>query len=99
MLWYSKYDLIGGIRRNGGSRNYIQILADINCCEVYHIEAELKKLGCTKVKGKWVPPRIEPSVIIAKAEWKAQQSRLEGSILDHSICVQIMSENQINEGI
>lgn len=89
MIWYSSSDLIGGLRRNGGSKAYLQILADLNCCEVYHIEAELRRLGCTKEKGKWIPPKIEPAAIIARPEWKAHQSRFAGSILDHSIFVQI----------
>ena len=62
-------EIVHRVRRNGGTHQYLNILADLNSCAISEIESILKRNGFKKEKGVWklLPPEVPTDQLKARA--------------------------------
>ena len=52
-------EIVGKVRKNGGTWKYLHVLSELNGCDVKAIERVLIDAGFKKENDVWVAPKVE----------------------------------------
>lgn len=92
----SEEEILYKCRVNGATKHYLNVLSDLNCCAVSHIEHLLKSNGWVKQGTKFIPPKMkfDPNHIPVK---HFEPGSFKGSMLSDSVYGNIEEEVQLRK--